>query len=218
MNKLIIIGASGHGKVIADIALLRGYKDIAFLDNDTSIKEVNGYKVIGTTKDIDKYSTCDFIVGIGNSKIREAIQSRLSNVVTLIHPSTVISNNVSIGKGSVVMAGVVINTNVSIGEGCIINTSSSIDHDCVIEDYVHIAVGTHLAGNVHIGNHTWLGIGSVVSNNTHITNNCMIGAGSVVVKDIDISGTYFGVPAKLKAGGALQTLIIPNYIRQGAYA
>ncbi|MCP1126098.1 acetyltransferase [Bacillus sp. 3103sda1] len=201
-NKLLIIGASGHGKVVADIALkINKWQSIAFLDDDESVKSSMGIEVIGKSADVFKYiEDCDFFVGIGNNAIREKIQKKLetegASIPTLTHPSAVIGEQVELASGTVVMAGVVINCCTTIGKGCIINTGSTIDHDNVIGDYVHISPGAHLAGTVKVGRGTWLGIGSVVSNNVNITSSCKIGAGAVVVKDITELGTYVGVPSR----------------------
>jgi len=201
-DKLIIIGASGHGKVVADIAIkINKWQSITFLDDDESIKTSMGLEVIGKTADafINK-DEADFFVAIGSNITRGKIQEKLIeqglNVVSLIHPSAVIGTDVEIGIGSAIMAGVVINCSSRIGRGCIINTSSSVDHDNVIEDYVHISPGVRTAGNVGIGKGTWLGIGSVVSNNVNICSGCKVGAGAVVVKDITEPGTYVGVPVR----------------------
>lgn len=195
LKKIVIIGASGHGKVIADIALKNGYEKIVFLDDNDSITECAGFPVIGKSCDA-KNLDGDKIVAIGNAKIRERIKKNLDNVVTLIHPKAVISRRVEIGKGSVVMAGAVINSDVIIGDGCIINTGGSVDHDCVIGDYAHVSIGSRVAGTVRIGERTWIGAGAIISNNINICEDCIIGAGAVVVKNIDESGTYVGVPAK----------------------
>lgn len=199
MKQLVIIGASGHGKVVADIARLNGYTDISFLDDDENITECGGYKVVGPSCDYIKYN-CDLFVAIGNSKIREEFQNKLAAsrkcVPTLIHPSSVIAENVSIGSGSVIVAGAIINPCVKIGKGSIINTSASIDHDCQLGDYVHISVGSHLAGSVIVGNHTWVGIGASIINNLNICDDCFIGAGATVVKSIKTAGTYIGIPAR----------------------
>lgn len=193
-NRLIIIGASGHGKVVADIALLNGYEDIVFLDDDESIKRCAGFPVIGKTSgayilDGDK------IVAIGNAIIRQRMMADIKTV-TLIHPNAVIGRNVEIGEGTVVMAGAIINPETKIGKGCIINTASSVDHDCEIGDYVHVAVGAHVCGTVLVGNRAWIGAGTTVSNNVSIAGDVVIGAGAVVVKDITEAGTYMGVPAR----------------------
>ncbi|NLP51840.1 acetyltransferase [Bacillus sp. RO1] len=201
-NKLLIIGASGHGKVVADIALkMNKWQNVKFLDDDKSIKSSMGLKVIGTSDDvfthIDEY---DIFVGIGNNATRQKIHEMLetfgASIPVLIHPDAVIGNQVEIGNGTAVMAGAVVNCCSKIGKSCIINTSSTIDHDNNIEDFVHISPGAHLAGAVKVGKGSWLGIGSLVSNNINITNGCKVGAGSVVVKDIDEPGVYVGVPAK----------------------
>ena len=199
-TRLIIIGASGHGKVIADIAAGCGYKEIVFLDDNEALKDCMGYPVIGRTDTAKQYKGADFIVAIGNPEVREEIQTKLLNegvkVVTLIHPDAVIAENVEIGMGTVIMAGAVVNPDTRIGSGCIINTGAPVDHDNVLEDYVHVSVGSHIAGTVHIGKGTWIGAGAVVCNNVNICGGCMVGAGAVVVKDIDEQGTYLGVPAR----------------------
>lgn len=206
MKRLVIVGASGHGKVIADIAKKAGYETLFFLDDDPEIKECGGNPVVGSSADAMRYEDCDFIIGIGNAKIRQRVQESLENqklhVVSLVHPTAVIAESVSIRPGVVVMAGSVINTETSIGKGCIINTCSSVDHDCIISDYVHVSVGAHVAGTVFVGVRTWVGAGAVVSNNVSICADCTIGAGAVVVADIAIPGTYVGIPARpiAKAG------------------
>lgn len=197
MKKLVIIGASGHGKVIADIAVKNGYEEIAFLDDDETILECAGFPVIGKTTDFVNYPDCDFCVGIGNASIRKMMYDRLTEykIATLIHPNAIISRRVQIGIGTVIMAGAIVNSDAVIGRGCIVNTGASIDHDCRIGDYVHIAVGAHVAGNVAIGGNTWVGIGTAIKNNLNICGDCTIGAGAVVVKNIEESGTYVGCPA-----------------------
>lgn len=201
-DKLIIIGAGGHGKVVADIAVkMNKWKSILFLDDDESIKECLGFKVKGRIADAYKYKdVAQFVVAIGDNDIREEVQEKLESegieLVSLIHPSAVIGTDVEIGAGSVIMAGVVINSSTRIGKGCIINTSCSLDHDNVIEDYVHISPGANLAGVVKICKGSWIGIGSVISNNVEVTSRCKVGAGAVVLKDIMEPGIYVGVPAK----------------------
>jgi len=201
-NKLLIIGASGHGKVVADVAIkMDRWSEISFLDDNEDIKSSMGIWVIGKVSDVSKYiDEYDIFIGIGNNAIRKDVHEKLegisASIPTLIHPSAIIGEQVELGIGTVVMAGAVINCCTKIGKGCIINTGSTIDHDNVIEDFVHISPGVHLAGTVKVKQYSWLGIGSVVSNNVCITSRCLTGAGTVVVKDIVESGTYVGVPAR----------------------
>lgn len=199
-NQLIIIGASGHGKVVADIAKKIGYTSIKFLDDDTNKKKCDKYNVVGSMRDIIDYKECDFIVAIGNNLIRKMIQEKLSeigvNIVTLIHPSAVLAENVKIGEGTIIAAGVVINTSSWIGKGCIINTGATIDHDNVIADYVHVSVGSHLAGTVKVDAGVMIGAGTTIINNISICKECVIGAGAVVIDNVEKKGTYVGVPAR----------------------
>lgn len=194
-NRLIIIGASGHGKVVVDIAKLNGYTDIVFLDDNSEVKECDGYPVIGNTSNVP---AGEVFVAVGNAKIRRMFMDRNSDRLqpVLIHPRAVIAEDVKIGAGSVVMAGAVINSGAVIGKGVIINTCSSVDHDCEIADYVHISIGSHIAGTVKIGERTWVGAGATVSNNINICGGCILGAGAVVIKDIEEEGIYVGVPVR----------------------
>lgn len=200
-KQLIIVGASGHGKVIADIARKNGYQEISFLDDDKTKILCAGYKVIGALEDAERFPESDFIVGIGSCAIRKKIQTQFEakgfNLVSLIHPNAVIADGVTIGAGTVVMAGAIVNPDTTIGRGCIINTGATVDHDNRIEDYVHISVGSHLAGTVTVGEGTMIGAGAVVSNNLSICSGCMIGAGAVVVSNLEAVGTYVGVPARM---------------------
>lgn len=197
MRKLAIIGASGHGKVVADIARKNGYSEIVFFDDNERIHQCGIYPVIGKSSEVGTIDA-DIIIGIGNAGVRKQIQETVpeEKMVTLIHPDAVIAEDVVIGAGTVVMAGTVINSGAKIGKGCIINTCASVDHDCEVGNYVHIAVGSHLCGTVFVGNGTWIGAGATVSNNISIYSDCMIGAGAVVTKNIVEYGTYVGVPIR----------------------
>ena len=203
MNKeVIIIGAGGHAKVIADIVEKSGDNVLGFLDDN--IEEgtyiIGKYKVIGNLNNVSSismtYKNVKFIIAIGNNKTREEISNKTNiKFYTAIHPSVQIGLDVKIGEGTVIMANAVINSAAKIGKHCIINTGSIIEHDNIIEDYVHISPNVSLGGTVHIGQNTHIGIGAVVKNNINICKNCTIGAGAVVVKNIEEEGTYIGIPA-----------------------
>ncbi len=199
-KSVIVIGASGHGKVVADIIRCAGDEVAGFLDdNKKSLNNFIGYPVLGSVTEYEKFLESYFVVAIGNAEIRQKIADRLQGVkwYTAIHPSAVISQiDVEIGEGTVVMANAVVNSGVSIGKHCIINSGAVVEHDNIIEDFVHISVGVKLAGTVHIGKRSWIGIGAVISNNISVCPDCMIGAGGVVVKDISESGIFVGVPVK----------------------
>lgn len=201
-KKMILIGASGHGRVVADIAKKNGYQEIAFLDDNENLRFCGKYTILGRTDLASNYTDSDFVVSIGNAEIRQRLQEQLESahlsVVSLIHPDATVSDDVEIGRGTVIMAGAVINPGAKIGSGCIINTCSSVDHDCIIEDYAHISVGAHIAGSVCVGKRTWVGAGATVINNIKITADCMIGAGAVVVKNIENKGIYKGIPARFE--------------------
>lgn len=198
-KKVIIIGASGHGKVIADIVIKSNDILVGFLDDNVDKDTIifQQYKVLGLTKDIENYQDCEFIIGIGNNEIRKKIADTYNvKWYTAIHPTSIIAEDVCIKEGTCVMARTVINMNAHIGRHCIINTGSIIEHDCIIEDYVHISPSVTLCGGVEIGMLTQIGARAVVRNYKKIIKKCMIGMGSVVVNDILEEGTYIGIPAR----------------------
>ncbi len=198
MRDVIIIGAGGHARVIADIVRCRGDRVLGFLD-DFAQEGIGEIPVLGAVKSYANYPGACFIVGIGNAAVRRKVAESMEGVAwyTAIHPAAVVSDmNVSIGPGTAVMAGAVINPGAAIGEHCILNTAAVVEHDNRIGDFAHISVGAKLAGTVTVGEDTWVGIGAVVSNNVSICGGCFIGAGAVVVKSITEPGTYVGVPAR----------------------
>ena len=190
MKKIVILGASGHAHVIADIIKAEGNQLIAFLDDN-----LNQADCAGPISDYAKYPDCEFVIGIGNTDVREKLSALSLKWHTSIHPSAIVSDSVIIGEGTVVMPNVVINARAKIGKHCIINTAAIVEHDNNIGDYSHISVGANLGGMVSIGKKCWIGIGSTVKNNLNICDNAFIGAGAVVVNNIEHNGTYIGIPA-----------------------
>lgn len=201
---VIIIGAGGHAKVIADIVKSSGDNLVGFLDDNMDIQGNVIFEdkiVLGTTKeeDIEKYKDNYFIIGIGSNRVRKLISEKYPNLkyYTAIHPSSIIGSDVSINEGTVIMAGTIINTGTVVGKHCIVNTSSSLDHDNILEDYVHISPGSHLAGTVKISEGTWICAGVTIINNITIGKNNVIGAGATVIRNIvEENNTFIGVPVK----------------------
>ena len=202
-KKVIIIGAGGHAKVIADI--IEKSKDIVygFLDDNKDIGEIiiKNYSIIGKVSECqglqDNNKNLYFVIAIGDNYTRKNIYEKYDlNYYTAIHPNCNIGIDVEIKECTVVMANACINSNAKIGKNCIINTGAIVEHDNIIEDYVHISPNATLCGTVKVGANTHIGAGAIVKNNTKITKDCIIGAGAVVVKNIEERGTYVGVPAR----------------------
>lgn len=195
MNPLRIIGAGGHGRVLADIAQAMGYSDIAFLDAGyPEFARSGAWDVIGTPSDIDD---ADYALGVGNNQTRMGLLKSIPcELVTLIHPSATISPHAKIGEGSVICAGTIIGPFAMLGAGCIVNTGASVDHDCTLEQGVHLSPGARLGGGVRVGARSWIGIGAVVREYKTIGQDVMIGAGAAVVTDVADGARMGGVPAK----------------------
>ncbi|WP_318447863.1 acetyltransferase [Photobacterium leiognathi] len=203
MARLAILGASGHGKVLADIASITNWDVVDFFDDSwPMLTKVEHWSVVGNTETLfeclDSYD--GVIVGIGNNNIRlqkqQQLEQRNAKLVSLIHPSAVISNSVVLELGSVVMANAVINPFCKIGKACIVNTASTVDHDCYLADGVHISPGANLAGDIKIGSRSWVGIGANIIQLIEIGDDVIVGAGSTVIHSISSFQKVVGSPAK----------------------
>lgn len=178
MNRnVIIIGAGGHSRVIADIIDLSGDSVVGYLDDN-----VINDSVLGKTSDAHKFTDCEFIVGIGNNAVRERIMSENPDLpwYTAKHPSATVAKSARVGVGSVIAAGAVVGVCCTIGRGVIINTSASVDHDSTVGDFCHIAQGAHTGGAVRLGNCVWLGVGSIVANGMTLDNYSKTEVGEVI--------------------------------------
>lgn len=204
MKILAIFGASGHGKVVADLAECIGYKIVFFDDAYPELKYIEHWPVIGSFESLlssqKKYKNA--IVAIGNNKIRFQFYNQLVQagfvLPFLIHPTAVVSKYVTVSSGTVVFANAVINAFAQIGESCIINTGVIVEHDCMISNAIHLSPNVSLAGGTTVGDFSWLGIGSVTRQLVTIGNNSIVGANSTVINDIPSNVTVVGSPAVIK--------------------
>lgn len=203
MKQLAILGASGHGKVVADAALRLGWADVVFYDDRWPQRRLLGpWLVVGTTQELlEAHADIEAaIVAIGDNRVRLAKYLELSatgiRMLHLVHPSAVVSTFAEVGAGSIVVAGGVVNAFAVIGAACIVNTGATVDHDCVLADGVHVSPGAHLGGDVRVGEASWIGIGASIRNGISIGANVIIGAGASVVDDVPDSVTVVGVPAR----------------------
>lgn len=203
MTRLAILGASGHGKVVADAALAAGWRTVAFFDDAwPGLSVVGPWPVIGDTAALHRESSGydGAIVAIGDNATRLFKQRALAQagitVVSVIHPAATISVYAHIGPGTLVCAGVIVNPFARLGHGCILNTASSVDHDCELSDGVHLSPGAHLGGAVRVGEASWIGIGASVRHCVAIGAGVVVGGGAVVVGDIADGLTVMGIPAR----------------------
>lgn len=202
-EKIFVFGASGHAKVVIDIIEKQGSYDVACLaDDDASLKNttVYGYHVIGGKQELLAGNIRKGIVAIGSNRARRSVAAWMFangfDLVSAVHPSAQLARGVTVGTGSVVMAGAVINSDSSIGCNVIVNTRASIDHDCIIGDGVHIAPGVTLCGTVQIGDGTFVCAGATIIPNLTVGRNVVIGAGSTVISTVPDCTLVVGSPAR----------------------
>lgn len=206
MSELCIVGAGGHGVVVADAAQASGrWSAIAFFDDRwPATAAVDAWPVLGTLaalrERIAKRDDVRVVVAIGDNRRRLELSRELAaagaQLATVVHPFTAISSSAEIGAGTVVMAGAVVNPRARIGEAAILNTRASVDHDCVIGHGVHLCPGSTLAGNVTVRDLAWVGIGSSVIQGVTIGATSLVGAGAAVIRDVREATTVAGCPAR----------------------
>ena len=212
IKNIIVFGSSGHAKVVIDaIQETNKYNIIGLVDDfkeeDT---EVFGYKVLGKVSDLDyilhkKFFNCEIdggVIGIGDNFGRNSVFLKIKQLVpdfnfeTIVHPKAIVSKNVIIGNGTVLLPGTIVNNSCKIGNFCILNTKSSLDHDSVMEDFSSLAPGVTTGGKVTIGEFTAISLGANIIHNITIGMHCVIGAGALVLKNVEDFSVTYGVPAK----------------------
>lgn len=206
--KLAILGASGHGKVVAETARRAGWDTILFFDDAwPGLTRNMHWPVVGNFAMLLEMQA-DFdgvVIAIGDNAIRLGKTRELlaagATLATIIHPAAVVSEYSTLGAGSVVFAGAVIQADCKLGMACIVNTRASVDHDCMIGDGVHVCPGTTLAGLVMVGETSWIGIGSCTRQQVRIGARVTVGAGAAVINDIPDDATVAGVPARILHAG-----------------
>lgn len=203
MKRLVIIGAGGHGKVVADTAMQMAQWDIIeFVDLlFPGLEKMGSWNVVAKNLEAVDYEVKpQFVVAVGDNKLRFKLFHAALELgyesATIIHPTAYISTYASIGQGTVIFANAVVNIGAELGTCSIINTSSTIDHDCLLGKSVHISPGAHLAGEVNVGDFSWVGIGAVIKQQIKVGKSVTIGAGASVVKNIGDDLTVIGIPAK----------------------
>ncbi|MFZ4527850.1 MAG: hypothetical protein ACOYNW_05105 [Undibacterium curvum] len=208
MKQIGIFGTSGMAREAGDIAWALGYEPV-YVARDQA--ELDAYSFSGQVMlecDIDTYLDLGYVIGIGDSSIRQRIAQRYAerlNFVNLIHPTASFGRGqrelIESRRGIIVCAGVRFTNNIQVGDFCIFNLNSTISHDVVIDDCVYVAPGAHVTGNVHIGTRSWIGTGVAINQGNEsmkrqIGADTVIGSGAVVVKDCEPNAVYIGVPAR----------------------
>jgi sugar O-acyltransferase (sialic acid O-acetyltransferase NeuD family) len=202
--KLLIVGAGGHGRVVADIAASDAvWTEIAFLDDGVPVSQKSGdWTVVGRFSQLasltKRYDACVAALGDARLRLEHLSQAKAAGfrIPTLVHPGAVVSKKAQLAEGVVVCAAAVVNIGASIARGCIVNTGATVDHDCRLEEGVHICPGAHLAGNVAIGARSWFGIGAVAKQGIRIGSDVTVGAGAVCLENVTDGVTVVGVPAR----------------------
>ena len=205
---ILIFGSSGHTRVVIDIVEKKSQHNIyGLIDVDkNSEKELMGYKIVGTEKDlkelISKQNISGGIIGIGDNWLRKTVRDKILdnfpdfNFLSCIHPKALIANDVQIGKGTVIMPGAIVNSGSVVHEHCILNTKCSIDHDSEMGEFSSLAPGATVGGSVKIGSYSAISLGANVLQNVVIGEHSVIGAGSLVNKNIGDLSVNYGIPAR----------------------
>lgn len=210
-NRILIIGAGGHGKVVAEILRARGTEPGGFVDADEALwgTQVLGLPVLGGMNHLEKiarhHGLASAIVAIGDNRVRQEVAREVERaglkLASAVHPSATISPTVRLGRGVVVCMGAAICVQAQVGDLAIINTNATVDHECEIGPAAHICPNASLAGRVMVAQGAFVGIGSSVIQCRSIGEWATVGAGAVVTRDIPAHSTAVGVPARVIRGG-----------------
>jgi len=202
---LVVVGASGHAKVVIDIVEREGrYRISHLLDDNPALhgQSFFGYRVAGATSSMQGTSGEKplALVAIGDNRARMRIAGWLRGngfgLARAVHPQSQIGRGAVIGDGTVIMAGAVVNSDATIGDNVIVNTGATVDHDCVVGDGVHLAPGAHLCGGVQVGAGSLIGAGTVIIPGIRVGNNAIVGAGSTLLEDVSENAKAAGSPAR----------------------
>jgi UDP-N-acetylbacillosamine N-acetyltransferase len=205
---VVIWGASGHARVVADIVRLANtFRIVGFLDDVMPTRAGEpfaGSKVLGGSEQLEKLreqGVYHLLIAFGDCEARlhtgERARTLGFELATAIHPRAIVAEDAVVGRGTVICAGAVVNPGAKLGALVIVNTGASVDHDCELGDGVHVAPGARLAGNVVVGRGATLGVGATVVNGVLIGERSLIGAGAVVVRSIGPGVVAYGVPARV---------------------
>jgi sugar O-acyltransferase (sialic acid O-acetyltransferase NeuD family) len=202
---LIILGAGGHGRVVADAALSSGRRVLSFVDEGSTMPEMHGVPVrrldVAGALDLASQHDAELVVAIGDNRTRKKLQEELAaagaRLASVLHPSSVIASSATIGRGTVILACAVVGVDARIADGCIVNTGARVDHDGNIGAFSHLSPGATLGGQVSLGEGVHLAVGVSVRNRVHIGAWSIIGVGAAVVQDVPESVMAYGVPARV---------------------
>lgn len=215
MKQIVIIGAGGFGREVQWLIERINEKELTweikgYIDDGIDAgTEINGYPVLGGINELlEMQQEIAVVCAIGSSSIRKKIIERISSnpnieFPNIVDPSVEMSKYVKFGKGNIICAGTILTVNIDIKDFSILNLDCTVGHDVVLNSFVTVYPSVNISGCVMIGKHTEIGTGTQIIQGKTISENVIIGAGAVVVKNIDISGTYVGTPAK-RIGETLQ--------------
>ena len=196
MSTLLILGAGGHAKVVAETALASGAASrVTFLDDSTNAPLAQALEP--ATR--EQFAAAAVAIGHAATRLHwlEQLSAAGYALPVLIHPTAWVSPSASLGPGSVVFAQAAVQAQAAIGHGAILNTGSSADHNVHLADGVHVCPGARLAGEVQVGARSWIGIGAAVIQQVRIGTDVTVGAGAAVVRDLPDGVTAVGVPARI---------------------
>ena len=200
---IVVYGAGGHGKVVAEILLASRQQIAGFVDDNPALSgsHVLGFPVFAAAEWLQQNAGAKVALGIGDNSQRELVANQIASfdgkLIAVIHPSAIVARSASVGAGVVIMPGAILNPECRIGDGAIVNTGAIVEHDVRVGRYAHLAPRCVTGGGAQIGDFAQIGIGAVMLPGKRVGNHAVIGAGAVVIEDIPANVVASGVPARV---------------------
>lgn len=210
-ERVLVVGAGGHGRVVADLARALGMTVVGYADAAMDLvgrtMDAAGARVLLSQEellalvvagDVGRTGADAVLIGIGDNAVRARLCDAFGGLEmpTLVHPTAWVSPSAVIGRGSVLLPRSVLHTAASVGDVCIVNSGAIVEHDCRLDDAVHVSPGAILCGGVVVGARSAIGAGSVIIPELTVGSDAVVGAGAVVVRSVASNVTVVGNPAR----------------------
>lgn len=200
---VVVVGASGHGREVADVVVASGQQVAGFVDDgevDLARLDRLGLALLGPVGALASFGA-PYVIGIGSGEVRGRVDREATDAglvaASAVHPKAALGSDLRLGPGLVVCAHASITTNVVVGRHVHLNRGATVGHDCALGDHVTLHPGAVVSGDVTLGAGVTIGSGAVVLQGLTVGEGTIVGAGAVVTRDLPSDVVAYGSPARV---------------------